>query len=147
MEKWLIFGLLASLCWGTYVILQKVATSDKYFGMPSSAFLLLMLVGVAIVFVGSALADRSSLALPSNPYALALAIGAGALWAVGILLATWALSSGADVSKLAPIYNTNTLVAVFLGIIFLHELPDPSGQLKVIAGALLIVIGGILVSG
>lgn len=147
MEKWLMFGLLASLCYGTYVIFQKVATSDKYFGMSSSAYLLLMLIGLAVVFIGSALVDRSTLALPSNPYALAVAIGAGILAGIGILSVTLALSGGANVAQLVPIFNSNTLVAVILGIIFLHELPNPSGQAKIIAGALLIVIGGILVSG
>ena len=46
----------------------------------------------------------------------------------------------------APIFNANTLVTVMLGIIFLHEIPNTSQMLRVIAGAVLIVIGAVLVS-
>ena len=70
----------------------------------------------------------------------------GAFWAVGALIQLTALKGGADVSRLTPIYNMNTLLVVFLGIILLKELPDASNMLRVAAGAVLIVAGGILVS-
>ena len=146
MEKWLLFGIIAALCWGSYVILQKVATSPKYFAIAQSTFLLLMLVGIAAVFIGNFVIGKQEFVLPANPLALAAAIGAGALWALGIAFATWAIVSGADVARLVPIYNTNTLVAVLLGIMLLGEVPTAANQLKVLAGAILIIAGGILVS-
>jgi len=57
-----------------------------------------------------------------------------------------AFSAGAEVAKLVPIYNTNTLIAVILGLLLLHEVPAVDERIKVIIGAILIVIGGILVS-
>jgi len=69
------------------------------------------------------------------------------LWALGQLFAILALVNKAPVSRLTPIYNTNTLVAVLLGIILLRELPTGASTIKVLIGAVLIVIGGILVSG
>ncbi|MFH0927311.1 MAG: EamA family transporter [Candidatus Micrarchaeota archaeon] len=146
MEKWLLFGILASLCWGTYVVLQKVSVSGKYFGIVNSVFLLLMLAGIAVVFLGDVIASGQKLELPASPLALLVAVGAGALWALGIVFATLALSGGADVAKLVPIYNTNTLVAVFLGIVLLGEVPSSANQIKVLIGAIMIIAGGILVS-
>ena len=63
-----------------------------------------------------------------------------------MLIVLKALKSGVDVAKLAPIYNVNTLFAVLLGIIFLHEIPHPGEMIRVIIGAILIVIGSFFVS-
>ena len=70
----------------------------------------------------------------------------GVLWALGMVFTLLAFSSGAEAARLVPIYNTNTLIAVFLGIVFLHELPAPDERIKVITGALMIVVGSILIS-
>ena len=70
----------------------------------------------------------------------------GAVWAGGMIFAFSAFSIGAEAARLVPIYNTNTLIAVILGLFLLHEVPVPEERVKVILGALLIVIGGILVS-
>ena len=146
MEKWLIFGLLAALCYGASAFLSKLSTSDKHFAVSQSVFMLLMLVGIAIVFVANAMTDKG-LVIPSEPLALGACVAAGILWALGMAFTVWALAGGADISRLTPIYNTNTLVAVILGILVLGELPSSPDRLKVLAGAILIVIGGILVSG
>ncbi len=146
MEKWMIFGLLAALAYGSNALLAKVSTSGKYFGLNPSVFMLLMLLGIAIVFVASASTEKG-LALPSDPLALGAAIGAGIFWGLGMVLTVWALAGGADISRLTPLYNTNTLVAVILGILVLGELPSSPDKLRVIAGALMIVIGSVLVTG
>lgn len=52
----------------------------------------------------------------------------------------------AAVSQLAPLYNMNTLVAVLLGLLVFAEFRDVQ-VLRLAAGALLIVLGGWLVSG
>jgi uncharacterized membrane protein len=70
----------------------------------------------------------------------------GFLWGMGMIFTFLAFGGGADASRLVPLYNTNTLVSVFLGILFLHELPAPDQRLKVVSGAALIVVGSILVS-
>ena len=65
---------------------------------------------------------------------------------LGFLAIAVAIAKGGDVARLAPIYNTNTILAVLMGIIFLKEIPDASQMLRVIAGSVLVVIGAILVS-
>jgi len=75
-----------------------------------------------------------------------IALIAGITWGLGFLAVAVAIAQKADIARLAPIYNTNTLLAVLLGIIFLKEIPNASQIFRVIAGAVLIVIGSILVS-
>ena len=65
---------------------------------------------------------------------------------IGFLAVAVAIAQKADVARLAPIYNANTIIAVLLGIIFLKEIPNASQIFRVVAGAVLIVIGAVLVS-
>ncbi|MCX6775983.1 MAG: GRP family sugar transporter [Candidatus Micrarchaeota archaeon] len=145
METWILYGVIAALLFGTYVVVSKVVTSEKYFGLNIHAAVFLMLIGIAIVFLLYSFSGGVP-KLANNPTTLALAILAGVLWAAGMIITYIALNSGADVTRLTPVYNTNTLVAVTLGIILLGELPGSTEKIKVIVGAILIVIGGILVS-
>ncbi len=147
MENWLLFGLLAAVCYGSSALFAKVATSDKYYGVNQSLFMLLMLIGIAIVFIANSYLAKGNLTLPSNPLALGACVAAGILWALGMAFTVWALVGGADIARLTPIYNINTLIAVILGILVLGELPSSPDKLKVLTGALMIVIGSILVSG
>lgn len=147
MENWLVLGLLASLCFGTYAVIAKVVTSQNYFGLSSNSASLLMLVGIAIVFGAYFIMGGKIEFSLDKPVPLALGIVVGVLWASGMVFSFIATSQGADVSKLVPIYNTNTLVAVVLGLILLKEAPaDAVGWLKVVGGAILIVLGGIVIS-
>ncbi len=143
MESWLLYAILTSLSWGGYIILMKIATSEKYYGLNPAYVLLFMLVGIAVLFVGNFLLSEPS--LPTSKGAVMISIAAGALWAFGIWASLRAISGGAEIAKLAPIYNTNTLIAVLLGIVFLHELPASSELLRVLLGAVLIVLGSVLV--
>jgi uncharacterized membrane protein len=145
MQTWLVYGILIAFLWGSYAVLTKIATTDKQFGISPVLASLFMLVGIAIVFVAGALTE-GKLQIPENKLGIALSILAGILWAIGMFLSIKALAEGADLAKLAPIYNMNTLVAVVLGILLLHELPNSGEMAKVVLGAILIIIGGILVS-
>ena len=105
----------------------------------------LMWAGIGIVFVLYWLmsgGEKLNLRLP----AIVAGVSSGGLWALGMLFSLCAIKAGADVARLAPIYNSNTLVAVLLGIVLLHEVRDASGILKVVIGSVLIVLGGILVT-
>lgn len=146
MESWLLLGFFAALMWGSYVVVSKVVTSEHYFGVPASTATLLMLVGIAVVFIGF-VAWNNDWALPRDPVILGAGVLVGILWALGMVAAMLAVRNGADVSKLNPIYNTNTLVTLMLGVLLLKELPEQSQLIKVAAGAVLIVIGAILVGG
>lgn len=172
MPSWLIYGLTSSLFWGTYSIISKIVTSDKYLKVDSVHASLLMLSGISIAFLGYFLFKIPNLNLSMRIIAIGLMLAiflfvfcslkqaeiitsfsvislgllSGALWAVGMIFTFLAFSAGAEAAKLVPIYNTNTLIAVFLGLMLLHEIPAPDQRLKVVSGAILIVIGSILVS-
>jgi len=145
MQTWLIYGILTSIFWGCYILASKVATSEKYFGLKSSHVSLLMLIGIAIVVTANLIYEGKS-PFPKSKLGIGFAVLAGILWALGITFSLKALNAGADVSKLTPIYNTNTLIAVILGIILLKEIPAANQMIKVVLGAICIVIGAILVS-
>ena len=145
MKTWLLYALLATFSWGTYIVVAKIATSSKYCGLEPKWSAILMWAGIGTVFVLYWLlsgGDKPSLNLGS----VVAGVSSGGLWALGMLFSLCAIKAGADVARLAPIYNSNTLVAVLLGIVLLHEVRDASGILKVLIGSVLIVIGGILVT-
>jgi len=103
-----------------------------------------MLIGISIVFGVYFISSKPS--IPQNTNGILLGILAGGLWAVGMIFSLLALKEGADVSRLAPIYNTNSLVAVVLGVLILHEIPQAASIVKVLLGAFLITLGATLVS-
>lgn len=172
MPTWLLYGLASSLCWGTDAIMSKIVTSDKFLNIDSVYSSLMMLSGIATAFILFFLIRTQELSILPKilGFCLLLSIYAyvyycmvqaginitipvlffgvmqGFLWGAGMIFTFLAFSSGADASRLVPIYNTNTLVSVFLGLMFLHELPAPDERFKVISGAFLIVVGSILVS-
>ena len=144
MRLWLVYALLAMLSWGTYIIVAKIATSSEYLGLPPRWSAVLMWSGIGLVFALYWLFGTGG-APDLNPRSLLAGISAGALWALGMVFSLCAIKAGADVARLAPIYNSNTLVAVLLGIILLHEVRDTAGMLRVLIGSILMLIGGMLV--
>ena len=141
MQSWIIYGLIAAVFFALNTIIYKVAQQKGNFS-PQYGILMfgigITLVSVAFFFLN-----------PSFEFEWrysSLAIIAGGVWAVGMIMVAIALSQKADVARLAPIYNINTILAVLMGIVFLKEIPDASQMIRVIAGAVLIVIGAILVS-
>jgi uncharacterized membrane protein len=167
-----MYGLVSSVFWGTYAVISKIVTSEKYLKVQSTNASLLMFVGIMLVFFVFFLTKTSDLSnlmriggfalialvityvvfalkqtgVVITPSVLILGSLSGALWAAGMIFTFFAFSAGAEAAKLVPIYNTNTLIAVFLGIAMLHELPAPDERIKVVTGAVLIVVGSILVS-
>jgi uncharacterized membrane protein len=147
MEDWLMLGLAAAFSYSVSGFMTKVVLDKKYLGLEATTTALLVMVGVAIGFVSFYL----MFAGPKVPHlsgTTALAgIAVGFFWALGSIMVYLGLIKGADVSRMAPIYNMNTLLVVLGGIVLLRELPDRTATVKVIIGAVLIVAGGILVSG
>ncbi len=172
MTTWIFYGLISSLFWGTYTVVSKIVTSEKYLKIDSANASLLMLAGIVLVFLTFFLLKNGNLGMLTKGIGfiliftivayvifalkevgvnitlpiISLGLLQGILWASGMIFTFLAFSSGAEAAKLVPIYNTNTLIAVFLGIAFLHELPAPDERFKVVTGALMIVVGSILVS-
>jgi len=140
--NWIVFGIIASLAWGIYVILLKRATSEQYYGLTSLTTFFVMSLGILFVSTIGFLLEGSGAFFELG---MGIAFASGLLWGIGMSSVTFALSSAKTlVSKLTPLYNTNTLVAVLLGILLLNEVPEQ--QVVVLAGAILVVLGGILVT-
>ncbi len=144
MKPWLLYSLFAMLSWGGYIVVAKVATSDQYFGLPPKWAAVLIYVGIGLVFAVYYLFAKDGKSNLNHQSILA-GISSGVLWALGMVFSLLALKAGADVSRLVPIYNCNTLVAVLLGIIFLREISNIASISSVIIGSILITVGGVLV--
>jgi|SRR3989338_548019 len=141
MENWIIYGLVASVCFGIQTVIYKYAFqksgSTPYYAAFMFALGIILTYAVFLLFKpGFSFEWKSG----------SILFVSGIIWAIGFIAVAIAIAQKADVAKLAPIYNTNTLIAVLLGIMFLHEVPDASHMVRVIGGAVLIVIGAVLVS-
>jgi uncharacterized membrane protein len=141
----LIYAIMATICWGCYIVVAKVASSEKYCNVPPRWTTALMGLGIAAVFVCYWVFAKGAPFRAGLPSAAA-GLGAGALWAMGMVFALLALRGGADVARLVPLYNANTVVALVLAIAVLGELPQAREMLRVGLGAALVVAGAILVA-
>ncbi|MBI1935187.1 EamA family transporter [Candidatus Woesearchaeota archaeon] len=141
MENWVIYGLIASFCFGIQTIIYKYAyqksSSTPYYAAFVFALGIVLTYAAFLLFKPNVQFEWKS---------SSLLFVSGIIWAVGFIAVAVAIAQKADVARLAPIYNTNTLIAVVLGIIFLKEIPDVSQMWRVISGAVMIVIGAVLVS-
>lgn len=141
MENWIFYGIIAAVCFGLNTVIYKIASQKSGFSPYYGSFVFAL--GIIIAF------GLFFLLRPSNDFewkSTSLLVIAGVVWAIGFIAIAIAISQKADVSRLAPIYNANTLITVALGIFLLHEIPDASQMIRVIGGSVLIVIGAILVS-
>ena len=143
MENWLIYGLIASVCFGVNAIIYKVAATK---GQGLNPYLGGLSIGAGVFLFFLLVFLVKSQKFTPNWTGITLAIISGVLWAIGMLMIALAVAKKGDISRLAPLYNTNTLIAVLLGILFLKEIPTGTAVFKVISGSVLIVIGAILVS-
>jgi len=112
MPRWFILALMAALFWGGNAVLVKLALGKQYHGLEASRSNLFVAFGIIAAMI---LYDRmnplpfSTEKLPA--YALSFVIGV--VWALGNVFAFEAVRAGGNMSQVVPIYNTNTLVAVF----------------------------------
>ncbi len=136
----IIGGLVPAVFFGLSTVFQKLATQV---GISPGAFMVSAALGVASIgCVGIfMMADRST-TLRGCMHAM----GFGFLWGAGSFCIAYALSNYAvPMSKIVPLYNMNTLVAVILCLIIFSEWRDVQ-TIKLLAGTACIVVGGILVS-
>ena len=141
MQNWIWYGLAAAVCFGVQTIIYKYATQKSNMSPYYASFVFAL--GIIFIF-GIFLLFRPSYNFDWKSNGMLFA--SGLIWGIGFLAVAIAIANNADVARLAPIYNTNTLIAVLLGILILKEVPDTTQMFRVIAGAVLIVIGAVLVS-
>lgn len=133
--------------WGVYIVLLKYATNSKYLGIPWTLVMTGLVSGILMVTVMTDIISGKTVNWSVQSTGLALSVLAGALWALGQAFVLNALSTpGMDVSRLVVVYNLNTLVAVGLGIVFLNEIPLAESRIQVIVGAVLMMVGALLVT-
>lgn len=140
MAAIIVGGILPAVFFGVSGALAKSSTQA---GIGTGLYILC--IGAAVALVGCVfclfIPDRT-INMRSGLFASLV----GITWAfaagfVAISLARY----GVPVSKLAPIYNMNTLVTVVIGLFVFAELTDVNAW-KLVSGALLIVAGGMLVA-
>ena len=137
---YLIGGVLPALILGVFSILQKLSTKN---GISPGMFLIV--VGINIIAVGLVycfFANEFAVSWRSGFYASLTGIA----WAVATGLVSYTLAKyQIPISKLVPIFNMNTLVAVCLGLIVFAEWKNINMP-KLFIASILIVAGGTLAS-
>jgi drug/metabolite transporter (DMT)-like permease len=136
----MVGGLSAALFYGFSNVFAKAATQS---GIAMGWYL--FIIGASIACVGGATLLFSPARFPEGGAAVSSAL-LGCTWATGTVLVALGLSRyGVPLSKLVPLYNLNTLVAVLLALWIFAEWKQVKG-LQLISGSVLMIIGGILVS-
>lgn len=136
----LVGGFLPALLFGITGVLQKAYGRA---GGGSGWYLLLVGLGVSVTGLVAApiIGDRGLTARAGL-----VALGIGLSWGLGMIAVMVGLSRfGAPLSKLAPLYNLNTLVVVLLALALFAESRDVN-VMKLLSGAALIMLGAVLVA-
>lgn len=136
----LVGGLIPAVGYSIFAVGTKLAAQSNLGAGP-----LLVLVGAGCIAVGAVFWKL----LPSgiDPAGACWGLLAGLAWAAGTGFVSLALSRwGVPISKLNPIYNTNTLLTVAIGLVAFGEWRQVH-PLQLIMGAVLILVGSLLVSG
>lgn len=144
-DNWLILGLVAAFFYGAAAVMSKVVIGDKFLAINPKAAALLMFLGSAIVIAIFFFSAPTK--IPTQPMLIGAGLLYGILLTIGNVIVYIALEKHANIAQLAPIYNVNTLIAVVLGIILLAEIPNQAQAVKILIGAILIIIGSIFVTG
>jgi len=136
---WFIGGIIPALFYGFMTIPIKLTSGQISTG------LFLVITGLGIITIGllaMLLLNESSVFTTKSTI---LSFIYGLLWGSGTLFVFYALSHlKGSISTLAPLYNTNTLIAVLIGLIIFKEWTNLVVW-KIILGAILIVLGSALI--
>jgi hypothetical protein len=139
MTGYLIGGVIPAILYGVFSILQKEAAQR---GAGPGTLLVFMGIGIFLIgLINCWLMPEPQLTFSKAGIASFLT---GICWAMAIsLIQIGFCRFNIPVSKLMPIINTNTIVAIGLGLIIFHEWSSVNvGKLSV--AAFLVIMGGIL---
>lgn len=136
----LIGGIIPALLLGLFGVLLKAANNN---GIGVGIYLVLS--GLTVTLVGVV----TCLGFPEKEISLrsaTLTCLASLFWAVSMAMIQLALKKyDVEISRLVPLFNMNTLIAVVLGLWIFSEW-DNMNSLTLVTGAFCIVLGGILVT-
>jgi len=136
----LVGGILPAFGYTAFAIGTKLASQG---GLGAGPFL--VLVGAGCLAVGGIFWRFLPAGL--NAVAAGWAVLAGVAWAAGSGFVSLALMRwDVPIAKLNPLYNTNTLLTVAVGLIAFGEWRQVNPW-QLSAGAVLILAGSLLVSG
>jgi len=146
--SWVFYGLMASLCFGAYAIPLKYISGNKFLNAPLGSALFTMAIGMVLGYMIIPFIFRLDIKSGlSNPSLWIAALLVGLLHAGGVYFVLSGLRiPNVNLAQMVPLFNTNTLVAFLLAILIFKELPDKSDLLRCSIGAIMIVIGAILIS-
>ena len=134
----LIGGLLPAVFFGFSNIFLKMG-SERGIGTP----VLIVVIGLAVIAVGLALFPFMPERNTSGAF---YAFLTGLVWALAMAGVAVALQRyGVPVSKLTPLFNMNTLIAVVFALWLFSEWKDVKVP-QLLIGSALIVVGGVLVA-
>ena len=145
MEKWLLFALMATACWGIYNFAVKILVGENFLNSNIKTAVVFIAIGLMLPFGAYFLLSSKEIFSMPNINIAILGIFLGVVWGIGTLVMLNSIISGADVSRMTPVFNLGVLITVALAIFFLHELPNKADALRIIVGALLTIIGAALV--
>ncbi len=135
----IIGGLLPAILFGAGSILQKAGNK---IGIAQSHYLISFATGIITAGVVSFFVMKNS---PFSLKAGAFAAGHGLLFGAGFaLIGVGIVVFNMPISKIVPLVNMSALVVVALGFFVFKEYSEVN-VFNLLAGAILIVAGGILV--
>jgi transporter family protein len=112
---WLLFALLALLCWGGSGVIQKLSTNAI------STELAVLWFSYAMFALALGFLAMGRLDWHVKPGAFCFAALSGTLNVLGVMASFAALERGGKASIVIPLTCLYPLVTVFLAITFLHE--------------------------
>ena len=140
MKGLLIGGLVPAILFGCAGLLQKVYGKTEGGNGPY-----LLFIGLGVLLCGGVvtiLEGNRAVSLGSGMSATLI----GVFWAAGMMFVLMGLFKfGVSLAQLAPLYNMNTLIVTMLALVVFAENRDVV-VVKLLAGTLLIVLGGTLVA-
>jgi uncharacterized membrane protein len=140
MNAIIMGGILPALLFGLAGVFAKPSTQA---GIGTGLYL--VCVGLAAALVGLVL----HLSLPDKTISIrsgGFAVLVGLTWGFAAGLVAFTLTKySTPISKLVPLYNMNTLVAVGIGLVAFAEWKDVHVP-RLIVGSVLVVLGGTLVA-
>ena len=146
MNNWITYGIMAGASYGLSAIPIRCAARASLSTPPQMLILASCVGSIIVVFFAGIFNGRFSMAFDSvRTGSLLLALLAGLISSIGSFLIVKALGSpNASTSGVMALVNTNVLFTLVFSMTILKEVPVGPQMAKAVGGALLTVIGSIL---